>query len=148
MDYKVTKDGKVFYKGKELKQGISGRSKTYKVIHHNYKTYYVHRLVAEQYIPNPEKKPCVNHINGIKDDNRVENLEWVTYSENTIHAYDNGLLKLRKLTEQQIDEIRMKYKPFKYTIPTLSKEYGVGLNTIHQILKNKTYKRKEVSVGL
>ena len=53
----------------------------------------VHRMVAETWIPNPNHYRDVNHINGDKDDNRVENLEWVTHSENLRHAYRTGLRK-------------------------------------------------------
>lgn len=53
----------------------------------------IHRLIAEHFIPNPLHKKTVNHINGIKTDNRVENLEWNTQSENNQHAYDSNLKK-------------------------------------------------------
>lgn len=52
----------------------------------------VHRMVAETFIPNPENKPYVNHINCKRDDNNVENLEWVTPSENTQHAVASGVM--------------------------------------------------------
>lgn len=51
----------------------------------------VHRLLALTFIPNPENKKCVNHINGIKLDNSLGNLEWATYLENNIHALKTGL---------------------------------------------------------
>ena len=47
------------------------------------KFYSVHRLVAKAFIPNPQNKPCIDHINTIRDDNRVENLRWVTHEENS-----------------------------------------------------------------
>lgn len=62
------------------------------------KMYTIHRLVAKAFIVNTENKLCVNHINGIKTDNRLSNLEWATHKENLLHAWN---FNLRSLTEKQ-----------------------------------------------
>ena len=73
------------YGAREVKQHTSG---PYPLCVLRRKNALTHRLIAKAFIPNPEDKPCVNHKNGNKHDNRIENLEWVTYSENSQHSYD------------------------------------------------------------
>lgn len=62
----------------------------------NIKLFSVHRLVAEHFIPNPKNKKTVNHIDGCKLNNKVDNLEWATQKENNVHAYTSGLKVLPK----------------------------------------------------
>ena len=105
----------------------------------------VNRLVAKTFIPNPENKPMTNHKNGIKTDNRVENLEWCTSSENLLHASKNSLNNgtrhwSSKLTKEQVLEIREKYLPYKHTLKMLSKEYEISTRNIFAIAKSKYYK--------
>lgn len=141
-EYRVTEEGKVFCNNVEKKPYVSSHG--YFRINFEGKDEYVHRLVANKFLPNPYGKTDINHKNGIKLDNHINNLEWVTRAENLKHARENGLwgkniLKKRKFTDQQIIEIRNKYVPRKYSMYRLSIEYGVDYKTINYIVNQKSY---------
>ena len=104
-DYEITKDGQVINKHNSRVVKAQPNGKGYLRVSIGGKLMFVHRLVAEKYIPNPENKPQVNHKNCNKTDNRVENLEWVTNQENRDHMVRNGLasnqyIKQRKALEK------------------------------------------------
>ncbi len=101
----------------------------------------VHRLIAQAYIPNPYDKPFINHINGIKTDNSLKNLEWCTYLENMKHAHETKLIDnkgskngMSKLTKEDVWEIRKLGKENKFNKKEIAKMFNVNRNHIDRIL--------------
>ena len=98
---KVSNYGRVKYKTNQIVNGY--KQNEYLSISLKSKIYKLHRLVAFAFIPNPDNKPVVNHIDGNKTNNNVKNLEWNTYKENAIHAHKTGLCKDNKNKIVQLD---------------------------------------------
>lgn len=102
----------------------------------------VHRLLATHFLPNPDNKRTVNHIDGNKLNNALSNLEWATYSENMKHAYDTSLNRQkRKVSNKEADSLFLTRIMTGTTITALAKELHVGISQL-------SYRIKEASVRL
>jgi hypothetical protein len=108
----------------------------------------IHRLIANAFIPNPEGKTQINHIDGNKSNNCIENLEWVTPSENKIHAYTVLNQKaasgenhgIAKLTTEGVRDIRQRYSAGAITMQLLADQYQVCIQTISNVVHHKIWK--------
>jgi hypothetical protein len=117
----------------------------------SYKTFKIHRLVAGAFIENHYNLEQVNHIDGNKKNNNVANLEWVTRSDNVIHAYKIGLMKKpkgelngnSKLKETDISQIIELYNDKSWTSSEIAKSYDVSRVHVERIIRNKSWIKKE-----
>jgi hypothetical protein len=139
---------KSFKKGRTLRQTKNGKGYLAVKLCLNglQKSLVVHRIVAEAFVPNKMNYPQVNHLNGIKSDNRTDNLEWCTNRQNIIHAYNNGLIKtnkgeahhMSKLKQTEVDEIRV-FLSNGETMSSLARKYSVTVTSIYHIKIKKTW---------
>jgi hypothetical protein len=114
------------------------------------KCFRVHREVAKAFVPNPDNLPQVNHKDGIKIHNHVDNLEWCTASHNIQHAVDTGLKVYKRgedctqsvLTEEFIAKIRSMYIPRdkEFGLRALADKFGMKHNTLSNALNGNTWK--------
>lgn len=144
-DYKITQEGIVINKtnGHILKPQPNSKGYLRVVIGGERK--FVHRLVAEKYIPNPNNYQQVNHIDGNKQNNSVENLEWVSNQENRDHAVKNGLHLQGEdcpwsiLNWEKVEYIRNHPE---FSIKYFAEKYGVSERTIRDVRNYNTWKNK------
>ena len=139
-----------FRRGQLLKPSLNKEGYAYVSLTKNNwsKSFRVHRLVAQAFIPNPDNKPEVNHLNGNKSDNWVTNLEWCTSKENHKHARELGLhatgerVKSSKLTEDQVKEIKAICIPSdpEFGVTALARRYKVNRSTISNIIHGRQWK--------
>lgn len=150
MDFEVRPDGTIysFRLKRELKQHVARTG--YPTVSVERKPVMVHRLVALTHLPNPDRLPCVNHKDGDKRNNHVENLEWCSYSHNAKHAHETGLWKApsgakhwnAKLTWDIVNTIRDTYVPYHKELGgrALAQKYGVDQSIVSDIVNHKIWR--------
>ncbi len=102
-----------------------------------YKKAYIHRWIAIAFIPNPLSLKCVNHIDGVKTNNHVSNLEWISYKGNAVHALLTGLMN-KKLNRDDVIEIR---RLLSEGVPRkeITKKFNISLCTLSHIHVGRQY---------
>lgn len=148
-NYSINKSGDIFNNKTGRKLKVS-KNKHYYVhtikVGNKFTTQYIHRLIAEQFIPNPENKKTVNHKNLNKLDNRIDNLEWATYQENIQHAWDNGVCKsnlIGKIFERNnVGKKIMVNGSIYKSIHHAANKTGVDFSTISKIANGKRKTKK------
>ncbi len=148
--YYISEDGKIFRDGKELSTSLTNKGyKSFRgTINGIRKHISIHRGVAILYVPNPDNKLQVNHIDGDKLNNHYTNLEWITNQENRNHAIENGLhcvgidMPNSIFTENDIKYIRenYKYRDSQFGTTGLAKMFNTNGSRIWKIVTNKTWK--------
>lgn len=140
--------GKMIQKGDVIKAQINKRGYESLKLSRGGKSirFLVHRLVLIAFIPNPENKEQVNHIDCNKRNNYLENLEWSTQSENMRHSFDNNLHNKagdnhpsHKLSGEQVIEIRKNNTPRTKRLIDIAEEYNVSFYCISDLLRGKTW---------
>ena len=157
-DYYITEDGDVYsnkYDELRKRKLVLVKDGYYRIslyINGKNKKTYVHRMVAETFIPNPNDLYEINHIDGVKTNNNVSNLEWCDRMHNMQHAHKNGLIKLNpakgekhyntKLTDEQIRWIRDNYIPRhpEFGCTAMAKKLNYDQGALSKILNNKIWK--------
>lgn len=144
-DYEITKEGQIINKVTRRILKPQPNGKGYLRVSIGGKLQFVHRLVAEKYVPNPENKEQVNHIDGDKTNNKAENLEWVSNLENREHAVKTGLhlsgeaCKWSKLDWEKVEYIRNHPE---LSSKELAEMFNVSPVTIRDARNFKTWKIK------
>lgn len=135
--YFISNFGNIFHFNKKLcsVQGLKGYFK----VRIKDKLHLVHRLVALAFIPNINNLPQVNHKNGHKWDNHVDNLEWSTFKQNMEHASKMGLMKT-KLTKDEVLAIRKEHSEQIHTYTEIKNRYNICDSTLYSIISRKTWK--------
>jgi hypothetical protein len=147
--YEVSEDGEVRRGGRLLRQWRNDRGYMLVRLSGPRRVERVHRLVASAFVPNPQNKPFVNHLNCIRDSNHFSNLEWCTQKENLDHASRLGRMQKSywigrrspnaSLAWDQVVQIRERYAFGGVSWETLGREFNVSKKTVGNIVSNKTY---------